>query len=39
FEHREQDFPPLTASDNHSNKKWNTALPRTTIESNNLRAS
>ncbi|CAF2189182.1 unnamed protein product [Rotaria magnacalcarata] len=39
FEHREQDFPALTASDNHSNKKWNTALPRTTIESNNLRAS
>ncbi|CAF4247293.1 unnamed protein product [Rotaria magnacalcarata] len=39
FERRGHDFPPLTASDNHSNKKWNTALPRTTIESNNLRAS
>ncbi|CAF5197885.1 unnamed protein product, partial [Rotaria magnacalcarata] len=39
FERREQDFPPLTASDNHSNEKWNTALPRTTVESNKLRAS
>ncbi|CAF1405705.1 unnamed protein product [Rotaria sp. Silwood1] len=39
FERREQDFPPLAASDNHSNKKWNTALPRTTAESNDLRAS
>ncbi|CAF3361245.1 unnamed protein product [Rotaria socialis] len=39
FERREQDFPPLTASDNHSNGKWNTALPRTTVESNKLRAS
>ncbi|CAF1223598.1 unnamed protein product [Rotaria sp. Silwood1] len=39
FERREQDFPPLAASDNHSNKKWNTALPRTTVESNDLRAS
>ncbi|CAM4739704.1 unnamed protein product [Rotaria magnacalcarata] len=39
FERRERDFPPLTAIDNHSNKKWNTALPRTTIESNNLRVS
>ncbi|CAF5167013.1 unnamed protein product, partial [Rotaria magnacalcarata] len=27
------------ASDNHSNEKWNTALPRTTVESNKLRAS
>ncbi|CAF3728039.1 unnamed protein product [Rotaria sordida] len=39
FELREQDFPPLAASDNHSNKKWNIAQSRTTVESNFLRTS
>ena len=33
FERRDQDFPPLTASDNYS--KWNTAPPCTTVEPNN----
>ncbi|CAF4560874.1 unnamed protein product [Rotaria socialis] len=39
FEFRDQDFPPLTTSDNHSNKRWNIALPHTTVESNFLRSS
>ncbi|CAF2153013.1 unnamed protein product [Rotaria magnacalcarata] len=39
FELRDQDFPLLTTSDNHSNKRWNIAQPRTTIESNFLRTS
>ncbi|CAF4557041.1 unnamed protein product [Rotaria socialis] len=39
FEFRDQDFPPLTTSDNHSNKRWNIAQPRTTVESNFLRSS
>ncbi|CAF4976787.1 unnamed protein product, partial [Rotaria magnacalcarata] len=30
---RDQDFPPLATSDNHSNKKWNIAQLRTTVES------
>ncbi|CAM4973700.1 unnamed protein product, partial [Rotaria socialis] len=30
---------PLTTSDNHSNKRWNIAQPRTTVESNFLRSS
>ncbi|CAF4834723.1 unnamed protein product, partial [Rotaria socialis] len=29
YEHRDQDFPPLTTSDNHSKKQWNIAQPRT----------
>ncbi|CAF1150298.1 unnamed protein product [Rotaria magnacalcarata] len=36
---RDQDFSPLTTSDNHSNKRWNIAQPRTTIESKFLRTS
>ncbi|CAF4466975.1 unnamed protein product [Rotaria socialis] len=39
FELRDEDFPPLTTSDNHSNKRWNIAQPRTTAESNFLRSS
>ncbi|CAF4195387.1 unnamed protein product [Rotaria socialis] len=39
FELRDEDFPPLTTSDNHSNKRWNIAQPRTTVESNFLRSS
>ncbi|CAF2033754.1 unnamed protein product [Rotaria magnacalcarata] len=36
---RDQDFPPLATSDNHSNKKWNIAQLRTTVASTFLRAS
>ncbi|CAF2053706.1 unnamed protein product, partial [Rotaria magnacalcarata] len=32
FELRDQDFSPLTTSDNHSDKRWNIAQPRTTVE-------
>ncbi|CAM4884716.1 unnamed protein product [Rotaria socialis] len=39
FELHDQDFPPLTTSDNHSNKRWNIAQLRTTVESNFLRSS
>ncbi|CAF2425872.1 unnamed protein product [Rotaria sp. Silwood2] len=39
FQLHDQDFPPLAASDNYSNKKWNIAQPRRTVESNILRAS
>ena len=38
FELHDQDFPPLAASDNYSNNKWNIAQPLTTVESNISRA-
>ncbi|CAF4801960.1 unnamed protein product [Rotaria socialis] len=39
FELHDQDFPPLTTSDNHSKKQCNIAQRHTTVESNFLRSS